>query len=165
MRPDICHREVEFSDLLMDVRRRLEGVYPDAETDYSSVLFTGSGTAAVEAMVGSLVPHDGRAIVVANGVYGERIASMLKLHGKEFDMVRSEWTEPMNIDEVARRLEKDGPYTHAVAVHHETTTGRLNDIAALAAICVRHDVKLLLDFQRCRQRLDKGGDVIRQRVR
>ena len=81
--PDLCHRQPEFTDLQSEVRERLVRVYPDAADDYTAVLFTGSGTAAVEAMIGSLVGRSDRALVVENGVYGERIASMLRAQRKE----------------------------------------------------------------------------------
>jgi signal transduction histidine kinase len=74
LRPDLCHREPEYAVLQTEVRERLARVYPEAERDYSAVLVTGSGTAAVEAMVGSLVPRRGKALVVENGVYGERVS-------------------------------------------------------------------------------------------
>src|SRR5947209_15694271 len=82
LRPDLCHREPEFAALQEDVRARLARVYPEAADDYAAVLLTGSGTAAVEAMTGSLVPPEGKALVVANGIYGERIASILEVQGK-----------------------------------------------------------------------------------
>lgn len=143
--PDLCHREPDYAALQTDVCRRLLGVYPETEEQYTPILLTGSGTAAVEAMVGSLVPPNGKALVVANGTYGERIAAMLRAQGKSLDLVRSEWTEPMNLAETRRRLQSDGGITHVIAVHHETTTGRLNDVAALGAICRERGVALLLD--------------------
>jgi len=145
LRPDLCHREPEFTSLQADVRERLESVYDDTASDYTAVLVTGSGTAAVEAMVGTLVPQDGRALIVANGVYGERMAAMLQAHGKSFVTVRSEWCEPMDLGNVSRALDTKGPFTHVIAVHHETTTGRLNDLASLAEVCHGHGVPLLLD--------------------
>jgi 2-aminoethylphosphonate-pyruvate transaminase len=145
LRPDLCHREPEYAALQADVRARLARVYPEAEADYTAVLLTGSGTAAVEAMVGSLVPRDGKALVVENGVYGERIRTMLEVQGKPAARVRSGWTEPMDLAEVEKSLAADPAITHVVAVHHETTTGRLNDIAALGTICRRRGVALLLD--------------------
>jgi aspartate aminotransferase-like enzyme len=56
---DVCHREREFAELTLDVKRRLETVYAGASS-YEAVLLTGSGTAAVEAMFGSLVPRTAR---------------------------------------------------------------------------------------------------------
>src|SRR6185436_10773297 len=76
-RPDQCHREQEFADLVLSIRARLERVYEDTPADHDAVILSGSGTCAVEAMVASLVPRDGTALVPTNGVYGERIAAML----------------------------------------------------------------------------------------
>jgi 2-aminoethylphosphonate-pyruvate transaminase len=143
--PDLCHREREFGELQEDVRERLSRVYPRAGESYTTVLLTGSGTSAVEAMVGSLVPRGGKALVAANGVYGERMASILRTQGKSLEVVRSGWTEPIDLERVSAALRQNPAFTHVVAVHHETTTGRLNDLAALGVICRDRGVPLLLD--------------------
>ena len=45
LRPDICHRESEFSDLLGRIQQKLLAAFvPGAESDYVAVLLTGSGT-------------------------------------------------------------------------------------------------------------------------
>ncbi|MFO0607579.1 MAG: 2-aminoethylphosphonate--pyruvate transaminase [Polyangiales bacterium] len=142
--PDLCHREQEFADLQLDVRQRLEAIYDGAD-GYVAVMLTGSGTAAVEAMVGSVVPRDGHALVVANGVYGDRMAQMLAAQGKRHDVVAADWLKGMDLAAVDARLAADASITHVLAVHHETTTGRLNDLDALGAICKRHNRPLLLD--------------------
>lgn len=144
LRPDLCHREEEFAALQRDVRGRIERVYEGTD-GYVAVMLTGSGTAAVEAMVGSLVPRDGRALVVANGVYGDRMAQMLAAQGKRYDVVAADWLRGMDLATVEARLAADPSFTHVLAVHHETTTGRLNDVAALGALCKRFGKPLLLD--------------------
>jgi 2-aminoethylphosphonate-pyruvate transaminase len=143
--PDLCHREPDFEALQNEICDRLLSVYPEAVQDFTTVLLTGSGTAAVEAMVGSLVPRDGHALVVVNGVYGERMAAMLRAQGKAVHLVQSEWTEPMDLAAVVRILSSEPRISHVLAVHHETTTGRLNDLAKLGGICSSYDVPLLLD--------------------
>jgi 2-aminoethylphosphonate-pyruvate transaminase len=60
-------------------------------------------------------------------------------------MVRSEWTDSINLAETENRLKQDRELTHVIAVHHETTTGRLNDISTLGALCSHYNVALLLD--------------------
>lgn len=145
LKPDLCHREPEFAELTLDIKARLGQVYPAAAQDYEAILLTGSGTCAVEAMVSTLVPHDGKALVVANGVYGERMAAMIKAHGKSVQVVTAPWHEPMDLQQVEICLKEDAAITHVIAVHHETTTGRLNDIAQLGEICQRYHVALLLD--------------------
>lgn len=141
-KPDLCHREPEFFQMQRRIRDGLTAVY-DCSPDYGAVLLTGSGTAAVEAMVGSLIGADGKpALVVANGVYGERMASMLQRHAKPHQVVSAPWTSPMDLAQVEQRISQAGC---VLAVHHETTTGRLNDLAALGALCKKSGVPLLLD--------------------
>ena len=76
--PDICHRESEFSELLAGIREKLiQAFVPGGESDYTSVVLTGSGTAAVEAAVLSSVPQGKRLLVINNGVYGQRLSAMV----------------------------------------------------------------------------------------
>src|SRR5215813_7557463 len=120
---DLCHREPEFTALQTEIRDRLLAVYPQAARNFTAVLLAGSVTAAVEAMVGSLVSRDGEALVVANGVYGERMVAMLRAQGKTAHVAAAEWTEPMNLEAVERILAEKRGGAHVLAVRHETTTG------------------------------------------
>ncbi|WP_319559848.1 aminotransferase class V-fold PLP-dependent enzyme [Marispirochaeta sp.] len=142
---DQCHREPEFAEIILDIKRRLLKVYPEAQENYESVVLSGSGTCAVEAMVGTLIPRNGKALVISNGVYGERMANMIRLHGKACVEIKSPWPEPMNLAEVERILSSDKDITHVLAVHNETTTGRLNAIDALGKILKKHDLPLIFD--------------------
>src|SRR3954469_20698492 len=69
--PDLCHREPEFSDLQDSIRSRLLDTYELPSTEWASVLLAGSGTAAVEAMLTSLVPQASPLLRIRNGGYGE----------------------------------------------------------------------------------------------
>ena len=145
VREDQCHREPEFAAVMLDIKRRLVRVYPDAQAGFDAVTLTGSGTCAVEAMLASLAPSASATLVVANGVYGRRMASMITLQGKPLDLVESDWIAAMNVEKVERRLATNATITHVAAVHNETTTGRLNDIATLGKLCRKHGRCLLLD--------------------
>jgi 2-aminoethylphosphonate-pyruvate transaminase len=70
---------------------------------------------------------------------------MIEVQGKGCELVRSEWPEPMNVAEADRRLAADPAITHVLAVHNETTTGRLNDLPALARVLKKHKRRVLLD--------------------
>lgn len=141
----ICHRESEFAELLQDIRSRLVRVYPESSDDYTGIIITGSGTCAVEAMVSSLVSPRERALVLSNGVYGDRIESMFTVRGRESVCLRTNWTDPVNINEVKAALDGGRGFSCVIAVHHETTTGRLNDVAALGQLCRSRGIPLLLD--------------------
>ena len=142
---DLCHREPEFVVLLDALRKRLLAVYDLDPTRWEAVLITGSGTAAVEAMVASCVPRNGHLLVAANGVYGERIAQMARIHAIRCSVIDAGWLAPLDLTGIAELLAQSPDITHLATVHHETTTGRLNDLEALAALCREHGVTLLLD--------------------
>ena len=143
-RADQCHREPDFARFMLEITDALSRVYPGSRKRFEPVVLTGSGTCAVEAMLSSLVPRDGLTLVVSNGVYGERMADMIRNHGKPMEQIRCDWLQPMDLVDVEKRLAA-GDITHVVAVHNETTTGRLNDIAALGKLCRKYDAALLLD--------------------
>ncbi len=141
---DLCHREPEYFQLQGRVRQDLLEVYGCSEDDWAAVLLGGSGTTALEAMLTSLPGRDARMLVIENGVYGERIARIAEIHGIAFEALQFGWTEPIDFARVEDAL-TGGGFTHLAAVHHETTTGRLNDVARLAELCEAHGAELLLD--------------------
>jgi 2-aminoethylphosphonate-pyruvate transaminase len=143
--PDMCHREPEFSRLQDRIRRGLLGVYGLDPARWSAVLMTGSGTAALEAMIVSLVPGSGRLLVIENGVYGERIAGIAGIYGIDHARVTLPWGAAIPIDTVCARLDAEHDLSHVAVVHHETTTGRLNDLAALGDACRARGRTLLVD--------------------
>jgi 2-aminoethylphosphonate-pyruvate transaminase len=145
VRGDWCHREPEFAGLVREINTALAGVYAALAADYQSVLLTGSGTAAVEAMLASLAPDERVTLVLTNGVYGERMAQMLAAHHKPHRVLKYDWTSGPDVAAVDRVLANDPSITHVAAVHHETTTGRLNDVEAIGRVCRTRGTDLLLD--------------------
>ncbi len=145
LRPDLCHREVEFSQLQSRIREQLLQVYGLTGDRFAAVLLTGSGTAAMEAMVTSLVPRNGKLLVIENGVYGERIAKIAKIHAINYTRLQHPWGAEIDIKQLVRLLDENHDITHLAVVHHETTTGRLNNLAELAGICQPRKIKLLID--------------------
>jgi 2-aminoethylphosphonate-pyruvate transaminase len=141
--PDLCHREPEFYDLQDAIRSRLLEAF-DVRQDYTAVLLTGSGTAMVEAMIASSVPENGRLLVLQNGVYGDRIARIAIAHRIHRDVIACPMVERHDLHMVEARL-ASGQYSALAVVHHETTTGLLNDLAPIAEMCHRHAVRLLVD--------------------
>lgn len=122
---------------------------------------TGSGTAAVESMIAALVPQDGKLLVIENGVYGERITQIATQYGIAHDVLKHEWMQAPDVAEVAARLDAGG-YSHVAVIHHETTTGRLNDLGAIADVCRARGVRMLVDGVSSfgAEAIDFGGGVI-----
>jgi 2-aminoethylphosphonate-pyruvate transaminase len=147
LQPDLCHRESEFFDLQEEARQRLLAVYAQ-DSQWTAVLLTASGTAAVECMVAAVVPRNGRLLIVENGVYGERIAQICAQYGIDHERIVGDWLRAPDYDSIAARLaaqRKRGAFTHVAVVHHETTTGRLNDLRALSTMCREYGADLLID--------------------
>lgn len=144
--PDICPREIEFGQLQASIGQRLVALVHGEET-HDAVLFAGSGTCAVEACISSVVPHDGRILVLVNGAYGQRIVEMCRIHLRPEQLVVHEnaYDEVPDPARIATLLAADPGITHMAVVHHETTTGVLNPLEALSAIAAAAGVRLIVD--------------------
>ena len=141
---DLCHREEEYFDLQDGLNAGLLDVYHLEPSTWRAVMLGGSGTTALEAMVSSLVPADAHVLVLENGVYGERLSRIAAIHGIRSEAIHKEWLDAWDLEEIDARL-ASGAFTHVLAVHHETTSGRLNPVAELAALCQARGARLLLD--------------------
>lgn len=144
-KPDLCHREPEFFELQDAIRSRLLDVYELEPAAYAATLLSGSGTAAVEAMIASLVPKGGKLLIVENGVYGERITRIARTYGIDTETLHFQWGEEISMPEFMNRLEKLPGDSSVAVVHHETTTGRLNNIQSLGEACKARGIRVLVD--------------------
>lgn len=146
LKPDLCHREPEFIELQNKIRSDLLDVYGLDPQAWASILFTGSGTSALEAMMTSFVPAHGRVLIIENGVYGERLTKIAKIHNIDHVVQHHEWGEAIDLDRLEGELNYHEELSHVAVVHHETTSGRLNDIDAVADLCrKRGNLSILLD--------------------
>jgi 2-aminoethylphosphonate-pyruvate transaminase len=141
--PDICPREREFGEVLLRVRDGLTRVV-HAHDRYTTVLFGGSGTAAVEAAIASAVPQDGRLLVIDNGAYGTRMAEIAAAYGMPHDVEQFGVGGFPDVDRIRERLRRTR-YTQLAVVHHETSTGMLNPVPQLAAVCKDQGVEMIVD--------------------
>lgn len=140
---DFCHREDEFAYLVKDVNLNLKKIYANME-DYESVLLTSSGTGAVEAMLTSFI-SDEKSLILANGVYGERIETILANQGKDYQTLNFGWLNSIDEQAVEDCLVNDNKIKNLIMVHHETTTGRLNQLGGIGQLCKKYDIDLYLD--------------------
>ena len=142
--PDLCHREPEFFEMMRECRERLVRLAgcPDR---FAAVLFTGSGTAAVEAAVCSAVPKDRALLVVNNGVYGDRLTRIARVHGIPAEVVAYDVTTPVDPADVEAALRRRPDVSHVAVVHHETTTGLLNPVMEVARVAARAGRRVLID--------------------
>ncbi len=137
-------RDEAFIALTARVCRRLLSVVGAAD-QFACVPIQGSGTFAVEAMLGTLVPAAGKLLVAANGAYGRRMALIGEKLGRAVRVVATPEAEPVRPSLIEQALNDDPAISHVAVVHCETTTGLLNPIAEIARVIAAQDRALLID--------------------
>ncbi|MGH7276119.1 MAG: 2-aminoethylphosphonate aminotransferase [Candidatus Rokuibacteriota bacterium] len=142
--PDLCHREPEFFKMMRSCRARLVRLAGGGSA-WSAVLFTGSGTAVVEAALASLSPPDRSLLIVNNGVYGERMLRIARAHGIRAEALTYDTVTPVRPADVETALRAHPEVSHVALVHHETTTGLLNPVADVARVAAGLGRRVLVD--------------------
>ena len=144
MTRDWGSRDEDFIALSESVRGRLAGLVHGAET-HAAIPLQGAGTYAVEAAIGTLVPRDGKLLVLVNGAYGRRAAEMAARMGRAVATLETAEDRAIDPDGVAAALRADPGVSDVLLVHLETTSGLLNPLAPIAAVVRRAGRRLLLD--------------------
>jgi 2-aminoethylphosphonate-pyruvate transaminase len=142
--PDICPREKEFQEVISEVRAGITKVV-NGQDNFSSVLFAGSGTAAMEACIASCIRPSTKVLIINNGAYGKRfvqIANTYKLPVVELEFPS---TETPNLSLLEKTLSDDKNISTVVVVHHETTTGILNPAKEIGAISKKLGRTVIVD--------------------
>ncbi len=131
-KPDIGHREPEFTELLMETRSLLLDVC-GVPRGYACAVLSGSGTTGIEATITSLCDVTSGVLILSNGVYGERAAQIARVFQVPYTLEKFEWTSPIALDR-AEELIRNTPHDVVYLIHHETTTGVLNPLQQVAKI-------------------------------
>ncbi len=104
----------------------------------------GSGTAGIDAALGTLLGLEKRAAVITNGAFGERLLAIARGYDPEALAIEVEWGKAADPERVAAFLEEH-PVDVLAVVQSETSTGVLNPIKELAAVARERDVALMVD--------------------
>ena len=131
---DLGSRDFEFISTVREIRECLLDIGGVKKGEYEAILMQGSGTFAVEAVVSSAIPPDGKLLVIINGAYGERILKMAKvLRIEAIPLVFEENCLP-DLEKIEATLASDKGITQVAVVHCETTTGIINPIREIGEI-------------------------------
>ncbi len=144
LRGDLCHREKEFSDLLIKVRKNLLKAF-GIEKDYTAIFLTGSGTVALEATLVSGLNPQKKVLVLSNGVYGDRMDSIVSFYGFPKEVLRVPLGTALPLEKINDVLLADSSIDTVAMVHHETSTGMLNPIHKIAKLKGMEGHRLILD--------------------
>lgn len=141
---DYGSRDRTFIDINASVRRRLVSII-EGETSHVCVPLQGSGTFAVEAMIGTFLPPSGKLLILVNGAYGQRIARICDYIDRQYLVQETAEDVPVDVDRLDQSLQADAAISHVAVVHCETTSGILNPVAEVAAVVARRGRALLID--------------------
>jgi 2-aminoethylphosphonate-pyruvate transaminase len=146
MQRDVGSRDSEFIAVVAEIRRRLlELAGVSQEQGYEAVLMQGSGTFGIEAVVSSAFPPSGTLLVAANGSYGERIARIAERYGigtRRLVFAENDTVDPERIEAVCS---SDTDIRMLAVVHCETTSGVMNDVAAIGSVARRYGLGYFVD--------------------
>lgn len=151
---DICHREIDFDNLLQSVENKLLALFDIKHSnDYRAVVITGSGTAANESVLSSVV-GDQNILILSNGEFGERLFKISKIHNKNTFHLQFSWGDPLDLEAIETYIKKHKINIVAM-VHHETSSGMLNPLEKIGALCKLNGSILIVDCVS-----SAGADVI-----
>ncbi|VAW95906.1 transaminase [hydrothermal vent metagenome] len=156
---DICHREVDFDYLLKRIENKLLRLFKIKHSaEYRAVVITGSGTAANESMLSSVVGNK-KILILSNGEFGERLYQISKVHNKNTFLLDFGWGEVFNLGKIEAYMKKHDIDIMAM-VHHETSSGMLNPIEKVGLLskatgtvfiadCVSSAGAEVIDMEKC----------------
>ena len=143
MLTDHCTWDDEYKAITTSVMNDITHI--SANDDYATVLLQGSGSYAVEAMIGSLCGKDEKILILVNGEYGKRIFTMADDAGRNYERLDFDMTQPIDTEAVANKLKEDVAISTVVFVHCETTTGVLNPLEEITRLAKTYEKKVLVD--------------------
>ena len=137
-------RDRAFIDMTARMRRRLCAL-ANVTDSHTCVPLQGSGTFAVEATIATVLPADGKLLLLVNGAYGQRMATICHYIGRAFEIIETPEDTPVDVAGARRMLAADPSITHVAVVHCETTSGILNPVHAVAEMVKDAGRALLID--------------------
>jgi 2-aminoethylphosphonate-pyruvate transaminase len=141
---DICHRETDFDCLLQSIENKLLKLFEiKTIADYRAVVITGSGTAANESILSSVVGNK-NILILSNGEFGERLFNISKIHNKNTFLLEFAWAESLDLEKIEAYLQKHQIDIVAM-VHHETSSGMLNPLEKIGALVKANSAMFIVD--------------------
>ena len=150
---DIGSWDNDFKQITQEIREKLIQILLETSTQnpsltsdpYIAIPMQGSGTFSVEAMLGSFVPKNGKALVLSNGAYGLRCFESLKYFDRPSEILNFGDFLPPDPILLQEKLKNDQSITHVIIIHCETSSGILNPITEIAKIVEKEHRSLLID--------------------
>ncbi|PNK03081.1 aminotransferase [Cylindrospermopsis raciborskii S07] len=139
----IGHRTGEFSNMMGEVTENLKWLH---QTTNDVLMLNVSGTGAVEAGIINFLSPGDRILVGNNGKFGERWVEVGEAFGLNVEVVTAEWGKPLDPSKFGEILAADTKkeIKAVVITHSETSTGVINDLAAINSHVKAHGEALII---------------------
>lgn len=112
--------------------------------DGRAIIYTGSGTGAMDAVVSCYVSTKRKAMVVDGGSFGHRWVQLCEYYGCPHCTLELERGHDIDYVGLDRLMESEKPDVFLVQ-HHETSTGQLYNLPIIGELCKKHGVSLVVD--------------------
>ena len=139
----IGHRSGEFSKIIGELTENLKWLH---QTQNDVLMLTASGTGAMEAGIINFLSPGDRVLVGNNGKFGDRWAKVSKAYGLTVEEIKAEWGKALAPEEFRAKLaaDSDKSIKAVIVTHSETSTGVLNDLAAINTAVKEHGEALII---------------------
>lgn len=132
-KPMIHHRSAEFESIFASLRNHLHLI---SQTDGESVVLTGSGTSAMESVVGSLFEIGDHVVVVDSGKFGKRWVDLCQRFELNVSIVKVPWGNAVTVEDIMSEIK---PSTVAVLMQAcESSTGVYHPVEAIGKALNRY---------------------------
>lgn len=138
----IHHRSKGFSDVFKEIREELRYVF---QTKEEVLLFSSSGTGAMEAVVVNLFSSGDKVLVIRGGKFGERWAEIAATFGVQVVSIDVEWGHAVNPELIEKKLREDPGIRAVFSQLVETSTGVVYDIETITRVTKEEGVILIVD--------------------
>ncbi len=140
--PLVGHLDPSFLEILDQVQAGLRAVF--RTRNRLTLPISGTGSAGMEACLMNLLEPGDRAVVLVQGVFGERMCSVVERIGAEAVRVEAPMGEVVPLEQVARAVEQHRPNVVSL-VHAETSTGVAQPIQEIARLARESGALVVLD--------------------
>ena len=137
----VNHRGPEFETVVREIET---GLQPIMGTANNVLLFAASGTGMMEASLANVMAPGDKALFICNGQFADRFAAIAEGLGLQADKVDVPWGEAVDIAVLQERLAATD-YRAVIAIHNESSTGAVADLAAIGAAVRNTEAVLIVD--------------------
>ena len=135
-------RTQEFSDIVLESERILLNLI--GCKGGRTIIYTGSGTGAMSAVVENYVTTKKKALVIDGGSFGHRWWDLCRYYGVEQIHYEVLFAKDIDYEDLEKTVAEGRPDVF-LCQHHETSTGELFDLKKIGAICRKYNVSLVVD--------------------